>query len=64
MSSKRLVAGRTRPPIWRELYERFDPEEPALEAWHADREQNPAREILATLDRWPPVLQLHSRFFA
>jgi hypothetical protein len=48
---------------WRRLYAPHDsadvaralrlvrPRGPALEAWHADREENPAREILAALDR-------------
>ena len=30
-------------PEWQTLYERFDPEEPAREAWRAEREQSPAR---------------------
>lgn len=36
---------------WQEVYERFDPEEPAPPEWHADRAQNPAHWILTALDR-------------
>src|SRR4051812_19842890 len=49
---------------WQQLYERFDPEEPAREAWRAEREQSPAIDILAALDRpnrKPKVLFLGTR---
>ncbi len=39
------------PPSWAEIYKWFDPEEPAGERWHAEREQNPVVDILAALDR-------------
>jgi predicted ATPase len=41
----------SRRDLWRELYERFDPESPATMKWRAPRPHSPAKKILETLDR-------------
>lgn len=37
--------------VWRVIYERFDPEEPAPKPWRADRKLSPVEEICEALDR-------------
>ncbi|HEX5753210.1 MAG TPA: AAA family ATPase [Archangium sp.] len=41
----------SRRDLWRELYERFDPESPATMKWRAPRPHSPAKKIVETLDR-------------
>ncbi|WNG62383.1 AAA family ATPase [Archangium gephyra] len=41
----------SRRDLWRELYERFDPELPAPMKWRAPRPHSPAKKMLETLDR-------------
>jgi len=42
----------SRRDLWRELYDRFDPEQPARSEWRVPRQQHgPAKKMLETLDR-------------
>lgn len=41
----------SRRDVWRQLHERFDPEEPAPRGWRADRASSPAEDICEALDR-------------
>lgn len=41
----------SRRDLWRELYDRFDPELPAPMEWRAPRPHSPAKRMLETLDR-------------
>gem|GEM_PF-181589 len=41
----------SRRDLWRELYDRFDPELPAPLQWRAPRSHSPAKRMLETLDR-------------
>lgn len=40
----------SRRETWQLLYERFDPERPAISQWRADRPHSPARRIVDSLD--------------
>jgi hypothetical protein len=41
----------SRRDLWREFYDRFDPELPAPMEWRAPRPHSPAKRMLETLDR-------------